>query len=222
MSKLVWSEVGKRFFEIGVDRGVFYPKVGPGVAWNGLVSVAESASGGEVEPFYHDGVKYVDVMSAEDFQATLEAYSAPIEFAACDGSKQLVPGLFATQQPRKTFGFSYRTRIGNDIDGLDYAYKLHVVYNATAGPSEIELTTFAPGGSPPTRKWTLYTVPQPSSTYKPTAHFVFDSRYMNPMQLEELESFLYGREDREPRLPSQAEILDILQNQIDEFIGEQI
>lgn len=222
MSRLVWNEIGKRFYETGVDRGVLYPNSGPGVPWNGLVSVSENASGGDVEALYFDGVKYLDIVAGEDFQATLEAFSAPAEFAACEGSKALSPGLYATQQPRKTFGLSYRTLIGNDLEDTSFGYKLHVVYNATAAPSSRNNQTLDDSPSPVVRQWNISSVPQKASTYKPTAHFVIDSTEVDPYMLEDLESFLYGRAGQDPMLLPQIEVIEILANRIIEPLIEPI
>lgn len=208
MAQLVWGTVGERFYETGVDRGVLYPKYTPGVAWSGLISVDESSEGGDVEPFHFDGIKYLDFVASEDFQATVEAFSAPAEFSVSDGHKALSPGLFATQQPRLTFGMSYRTLIGNDIDGVDYGYKLHLVYNATAGPSSNKRQTMSGSVSPEVKQWTIYTVPPLSLTYKPTAHIVVDSTLASPSKLSTLENTLYGVYG-DPELPTQAEIISM-------------
>ncbi|HMT68916.1 MAG TPA: hypothetical protein PKD16_02075 [Saprospiraceae bacterium] len=220
MSRLEWNEVGKRFFETGVSHGVLYPRSGPGVAWSGITAVNEAISGGEVQSLYFDGVKYLDIVANEDFQATLEAFNSPKEFAACDGSKTLSPGLFATQQPRKTFGLSYRTLIGNDLDGLDYGYKLHIVYNCVASPAGRTNQTVAGNPTPGVRSWTLNAVPPEASTYKPTAHFVIDSTQVNRFMLEDLETYLYGRDGFEPALPSQEEVIAFLANVIEEPLGD--
>lgn len=220
MTKIVWNQVGERFYETGVDRGVLYPRLGPGVPWNGLISVSENPSGGEVESFYFDGVKYLDIVMSENFQATVEAYSAPREFASCDGSKALSPGLYATQQPRSTFGMSYRTLIGNDLDGSDHGYKLHIVYNATAAPSGRDNKTLSGSPDPSIRQWTIDTVPIASNTFKPTAHFVIDSTQIDPYTLLDLESFLYGRDGQDPKLLSQSEVIGILANRITEPMTE--
>jgi hypothetical protein len=224
VSQINWNLPGERFFEAGVDRGVLYPKFGPGVPWNGLISVAEVISGGEVEPLYFNGIKYRDLVSAEDFQATIEAYAAPAEFAACDGQKTLSPGLFATQQPRQTFGLCYRTGLGNDLQGTDYGYKLHLVYNCTAEPSgRTHQTTTATANASP-RSWTINTVPPAASTFRPTAHLVIDSTLMDPYLLSEIEQILYGRDASDglaaasPYLPTVAEILSVLENPITELI----
>lgn len=220
--RIEWGLPGERTYEVGIDRGVLYPRTGPGVPWNGLVSVNENTSGGDPEPFYKDGVKYMDLISSEDFAATIEAYSAPAEFAACDGTKALSPGLFATQQPRKSFSLSYRTLIGNDLEGVEYGYKLHIVYNATAAPSSRTNQTTSDNTTPGTRQWNIATVPPPATTFKPTAHFVIDSTKADPYFLEEIESYLYGREGFDARLPSQAEIVTILGNRIEDTIGDLI
>lgn len=222
MTRLEWNRVGDRFFETGVDRGVLYPRVGPGVAWNGLISVDETTSGGDVESLYFDGVKYLDIVAGEDFEATITAFSAPREFAACDGTKQLSPGLFATQQPRKPFGFSYRTLIGNDLEGTDFGYKLHIVYNCMASPATRSSQTLAEVPNLGTRSWNVHTVPPEASTFKPTAHFVIDSTLVDPYMLENLESYLYGRDGLEPTLLTQDEVLTILANAITEPLSEPI
>lgn len=214
--RIEWNQPGQRFYETGVDQGVLYPRTGPGVPWNGLVSVNEETSGGGLESFYFDGVKYLDVVAGEDFKATLEAFSAPPEFAQCEGVKQLSPGLFVGQQPRKTFDLCYRTLIGNDLEGTDHGYKLHLVYNATASPSPRSHRTLAQQIDPGVRSWTIDTVPIPASTYKPAAHFVLDSTLIDPYILADIESFLYGRDDADARMLSQQEIVDILSNKIEE------
>lgn len=224
MSRVEWGVPGERLFETGVDRGVLYPPALPGVPWNGLVTVTESNSGAELEPLYFDGVKYMDLPAAEDFEASLEAFSAPPEFDACQGYKQLSPGLFATNQPPKTFGLCYRTRIGNDLVGEEYGYKLHLVYNITASSSDRANTTIAGALSPDRRSWQLSTVPMPATTFRPTAHLVVDSTKVDPYLMEDLETVLYGRDATEsstaltPRLPTVEQIMLILSNPITEFI----
>ena len=224
--RIEWNKPGQRFFETGVDHGVLYPLGGAGVPWNGLVAVNEDSSGGDPESLYFDGVKYLDVVSAEDFQATLEAYSAPAEFNASDGIKALAPGLFVTQQPRKTFGLSYRTLLGNDLRGQDYGYKLHIVYNCTASPAAKSNKTITNSISPDTRTWTINTVPPAATTFRPTAHLVIDSTQVDPYVMENLETVLYGRDETAslpavtPSLPSVEEIVLILSNTITEYIEE--
>lgn len=214
MSRIEWNKPGERFFETGVNQGVLYPRVGPGVAWNGLVSVSENAAGGDLESLYYDGVKYLDVAAGEDFQATLEAYQAPAEFDASDGQKALSPGLFVTQQPRKTFGLSYRTLLGNDLVGQDYGYKIHIVYNCTAAPAPRSYKTLSGSPEPDTRSWGIYTVPPPASTFRPTAHLVLDSSKISEPQMDQIEGILYGRDGSDPYLPSIAEIVSVLNTRI--------
>lgn len=210
MAKLLWDEVGERFYEIGIDRGVLYPRQTSGVAWSGLTGVSESISGGEVEPYYFDGTKYYDFVAAEDFEATLEAYSAPAEFAGCDGTKELSPGLFATQQPRYSFGLSYRTRLANDLEGADYAYKLHLVYNATAAPSVTAHTTIGESIQPSVKSWTIHTVPPLAASYKPTAHFIVDSSKVAKAKMTALENLLYGTGSTNAALPAQSAVIALL------------
>lgn len=222
MTRLVWDEPGSKIYETGVDRGVLFPRSGPGVPWVGLVAVNEEASGGDITPLYFDGVKYMDIQAATDFEATIEAYSAPSEFGECDGTKQISPGLFVTQQPRKTFGFSYRTLIGNDLESIDYGYKLHIVYNATAAPANRNYATIKENFDAPTKSWKVSTVPPPASLYKPTAHFVIDSTKVDPYMLQDLESYLYGRDDRDANLLTQDEVVAVLASKITEPITEPI
>ena len=224
MSRVEWNLPGERFFEAGVDRGVLYPRSGQGVPWNGLISVSENSSGGELEPLYFDGVKYRDLAGNEDFSAQLEAFSAPPEFAAADGMKMLTPGLFVTQQPRQTFGLCYRTLIGNDLKGTEYGYKLHLVYNCTAAPTGKNNQTIAANVVPSSRTWNIDTVPPPSSTFRPTAHLVVDSTLVDPYLMEDLETALYGRDATATQpelmayLPTVQQIVAILGNRITEFI----
>lgn len=228
MSRIDWNKAGERRFETGIDRGVLYPRLGPGVPWNGLVAVNENTSGGEMESLYFDGVKYLDIASGEDFQATVEAYSAPVQFAPSDGQKYLAPGLSVTQQPRKSFGLCYRTLIGNDLVGVEYGYKLHIVYNCTASPAARSNKTLAENPSPETRSWTINTVPPPANTFRPTAHLVVDSTLIDPYLMADLETLLYGRDATSELpaiaayLPTVAEIVLLLANPITEFIEEYV
>lgn len=215
MTRIVWSQVGERFFETGVDQGVLYPPNGaPGVPWNGLISVEEGVSGGEVEPYYFDGLKYLDFVLNEDFQATLTAFSAPVEFATCEGLKALAPGLSVAQQPRLSFGLCYRTRIGNDVDGVDHGFKLHLVYNATAAPTGRVSSTLNDSPEPSQLSWTIESVPPPATTYKPGAHFIIDSREVDSEKLATLEDALYGTFGAGPgttaTLPPQATVITML------------
>ena len=208
--RIEWNKPGERFFETGIDRGVLYPRVGIGTPWNGLVAVSEETSGGEVEPLYFDGFKYFDFVAYEEFKATLAAYSAPREFAAAEGVKALAPGFYVSQQPRDTFGLSYRTLLGNDLVGSEYGYKLHLVYNCTAEPSSRTSATISSNSSPDARSCNLHTVPPPATGFKPTAHVVLKSTEIDPAVMSEIEELLYGQDGVDPALPSIADILSVL------------
>jgi hypothetical protein len=208
VSRLVWSAAGERFFESGLDRGVLYVS-GLGVAWSGLTSIDESPTGGSPKPFYHDGIKYLNLVSAEEFEATINAYSSPPEFAPCDGVGAVYNGLFVTQQPRKPFGLSYRSKIGNDTDGPDHAYKIHLVYNALAAPTGRTNSSVADTPNINTLSWKITTLPPAITGYRPTAHFVIDSRYTPADVLAEIEDKLYGNQSFNAALPTVAELLAI-------------
>lgn len=200
MPKLKWDVDGERLYETGVDQGVFYPKTGEngaygaGVPWNGLTAVNESPSGGEPTPFYADNIKYANILSNEDFGFTIEAYTYPDEFAECDGSASVesVPGMYITQQRRREFGFSYRTLIGNDEEGIDKGYKIHVVYNALAKPSANNHSTVNESPELQQFSWECATTPAKADGYKPTAHLIFDSTKLSANRLKKLEEILYG------------------------------
>lgn len=204
MTKLVWGQPGQRRYETGVDRGVLYVD-GVGFAWSGLVSVKEGHSGGENRAYYVDGVRYANRVTLEEFEATIEAYTYPEEFAVCDGTKSLGNGLLVTQQRRKQFGFSYRTKVGNDLEGLDYGYKLHIVYNALAAPSDRTYESLSDSTKPFLFSWTVATKP-PVLDFVPTAHFIIDSRTTPDGLLSQIEDILYGNDQQMPRLPSAAEL----------------
>lgn len=212
--KLTWDDTGKRLYETGVSKGVLYPmgasgKYEAGVAWNGLTAVTESPSGAEAEPLYADDIKYLELRSAEEFGATIEAYTYPDEFAACDGSASLVEGVTIGQQPRKAFGFSYRTVIGNDTEGEEHGYKIHVVYNAKAAPSEKAYTTINDSPEAITFSWEITTTPVAVAGHKPTAHLEIDSTKLDASKLAAVEALLYGTDDEgsNATLPSPDEIL---------------
>ena len=211
MSRIFWNAPGERFYESGVDRGVLYVGSNPGVPWTGLISVAESPSGGEARPYYQDGIKYLNISSKEEFEATINAFTAPKEFGPCDGVGAMQNGLFATQQPRKSFSLSYRTLIGNDVDGQEHGYKIHLVYNALAGPSERSNSTLGDSVEPNSLSWKVTTLPPSMSGRKPTAHFVIDTRYTPPLVLKAIEDILYGSNSGEARIPSVAELFDIFE-----------
>lgn len=201
MFNIEWDQDGERLYETGVDRGVLYPKTGTaenpypaGVAWNGLTAVNESPSGGEASAFYADNIKYANILSNEEFGFTIEAYTYPDEFMQCDGSAvvESVAGMYITQQKRKEFGFTYRTLIGNDEDGTDLGYKIHIVYNALAKPSSRDHSTVNESPELMTFSWECTTTPVKIENYKPTAHVIFDSTKMAEGKLARLESKLYG------------------------------
>jgi hypothetical protein len=216
MAKLLWDAVGQRFYETGVDRGVLYPSNNgaypSGVAWNGLTTVTESPSGAESNPQYADNIKYLNLLSAEEFGATIEAFTYPVEFAACDGTIVVNGGVSVGQQSRKSFGLSYRTRVGNDVDGTDRGYKIHLVYGATASPSEKAYATINDSPEAITFSWELTTSPVAvgtiaSVTYKPTAILTIDSTKVTAANLATLEDALYGTAGTDPRLPLPAEVI---------------
>lgn len=215
MAKLTWDNTGERLYETGVKNGVLYPQgeggvYNLGVAWNGLTAVTESPSGAEATPLYADDIKYLNLISAEEFGATIEAYTYPDEFAQCDGSAALVPGVMLGQQARKAFGLSYRTTLGNDVDGNDYGYKLHLIYGATASPSEKAYATINDSPEAITFSWEVTTVPVTVTGFKPTACVTIDSTKVNAEKLAALEEILYGTDDVEPRLPLPDEIATLM------------
>jgi hypothetical protein len=210
VSKLVWNAVGTRFFEVGVDRGVLYVDSQPGVPWNGLTGITENASGGEAKPYYVDGVKYLNVASSEDFEATLTAFTYPKEFGVCDGTFSPRSGFILTNQRRRPFGLSYRTKIGNDVQGQDHAYKVHLVYNALATPSDKALTTMGSSSDPTEFSWKLTTKPLLIPGFAPTAHFVFDSRDIDALALGRIEELLYGTSTTSAHLPTYDELISAI------------
>lgn len=211
MTKLVWGTAGDRLYEAGTDRGVLYVPGLSGIAWNGLTAVKEDSSGGTAQPYYLDGFKYANISSSEEFEATIEAFSSPREFGVCDGTAALGNGLFITQQPRKQFSFSYRTKVGNDLDGLDHGYKIHIVYNALAAPSTRDNSTISASQDPNKLSWKITTMPPALLGFKPSAHFVVDSTLSPDDVLAELELILYGSETEAPRLITPAEIAKLFE-----------
>lgn len=216
MSKLVWDATGERKYETGVRNGVLYvmgeggtyPK---GVAWNGLTAVTESPSGAEATALYADDTKYLNLISAEEFGATIEAYTYPDEFAECDGSATLAAGVTIGQQPRKTFGMSYRTVYGNDVNNESYGYKLHLIYGAVAAPSEKAYATINDSPEAITFSWEVKTTPVNVTGHKPTASLTIDSTKVDKAKLAKIEEILYGKDETEARLPLPDEIIQILQ-----------
>lgn len=209
MSRISWGESGTRLYEIGVDRGVLYVDGQPGVPWNGLTSISESPTGGDAKPFYVDGFKYMNTSSPEEFEATLTAFTYPDEFAVCDGTAQVRPGLFATQQRRKSFGLSYRTMIGNEHSG-DFGYKVHLVYNVLASSSNRDHKTLTESPSLSDFSWKLTSLPPDIVGYNRTSHFILDSRSTDPTVLFAIESILYGDDSNSARLPGLAEMTDLI------------
>ena len=214
MSKLIWDEAGKRFYETGVNKGVLYPqgadgKYPKGVAWNGLTAVTESPSGAEATPLYADNIKYLNLMSAEEFGATVEAYTYPEEFAACNGEASLIEGISIGQQKRTPFGMAYQTKIGNDL-ASDAGYKIHLIYGAQAAPSEKGYNTVNDSPEAITLSWELTTTPVEVTGFKPTASLVIDSTKVDAEKLAAIEAVLYGSEDQEARLPLPNEVLEIV------------
>lgn len=211
MTRLSWGAPGERTFEAGVDRGVLYVD-DTGVAWNGLVSVSESPSGGDTTPYYLDGIRYLTVVSNEEFEATLEAYTYPNEFAECDGTAAMGNGLFVTQQERKPFSLTYRNKVGNDIDGLDHGYKIHLVYNVVAAASDRSHSSLTETTEPFNFSWHLSATPTLLDGFRPSAHFVIDSRETPEFVLQSIENILYGSAIDDPRLPTIEEVLFIFDN----------
>ena len=215
MSKIVWDAIGEHTFETGVRNGVLYLKntegvYDNGVAWNGLTSVSESPEGAEPTDLYADDVKYLTLMSAENFKATIEAYTYPVEFEECDGSATIAKGVVIGQQPRKPFGLCYRTAIGNDTDGNEHGYKLHIVYGCQASPSEKQYSTINDSPEAITFSWEVNTTPVNVNGKKPTATLIIDSTKADKAKLTALEAILYGSEQAEPRLPLPDEIATLM------------
>lgn len=215
MTRLNWSSVGSHFFEAGIDRGVLYLDAQPGVVWTGLTSVVESSSGGEAKAYYLDGVKYLNLSAAEEFEATVEAYTYPPAFAQCDGTAEVRTGLFVTQQARKPFGLSYRTKIGNDQEGIDHGYKIHIIYNALAAPSQRSHETITDSTDPSNFSWNITTKPVAISGYNRTAHIVIDSRYIHPITLAAVEDVLYGTISTSASIPTLADLIVIFDTLVD-------
>lgn len=212
--KLEWDKVGERYYETGVKKGVLYPQVNgaypKGVAWNGLINFNLSPSGAEPSPMYADDIKYLNLMSAEEMGATVECYTYPEEFEACDGSAEIVPGVSIGQQTRQAFGMSVVTTVGNDTKLNDYGYKIHILYNALASPSEKGYNTINDSPEAITFSYELSTTPVAVEGFKPTASLTIDSTKVDAAKLKALEDVLYGTADTEARLPLPNEIISII------------
>lgn len=215
MAKLIFNNVGERLFETGVKNGVLYVMGDDGtyengVVWNGLTAVTESPSGAETTPLYADDVKYVVIYAAEEFGATVEAYTYPEEFEECDGSASIFEGITIGQQTRKSFGMCYKTSVGNDVQGQDFGYKIHIIYGAKAAPSEKSYSTINDSPEAVTFSWELSTVPVPVEGFNPTATMVIDSTRVPAEKMTLIEDKLYGTEDTEATLPLPGELLALL------------
>lgn len=215
MSKIIWDNTGERTYETGVDHGVLYPiqeggLYTKGVAWNGLTAVTESPSGAEATPLYADNIKYLNLLSAEDFGCTIEAYTYPDEFAECDGSAEIATGVYAGQQARKVFGLCYRTILGNDTDSNAHGYKLHLIYGCLASPSEKSYSTVNDSPEAITFSWEVKSTPVNVSGFKPTAVLTIDSTKVDKEKLTKLEDALYGSASTEAKLPTPDEVVAIV------------
>lgn len=219
MSKIVWDKTGERFYETGVDHAVLYPisaagLYNKGVPWNGITAITESPSGAEPNNLYADNIKYLVLVGAEDFGLTIEAYTYPDEWEECDGSAEIAPGVIAGQQNRKVFGLSYRTKLGNDVDGQDHGYKLHLVYGGLASPSERGYQTINDSPEPINPSWEVTTTPVDVPGFKPTARLIITSTKADPAKLKALEDILYGTDTEEPRLPLPEEVIELLKSAV--------
>ena len=215
MAKIVWDKIGERLYETGVKNGVLYVQdesgaYPNGVAWNGLTSISESPSGAEATPLYADDVKYLELMSAEEFGATIECYTYPDEFAACDGSAAVADGVMIGQQARKAFGLCYKTTVGNDVLGNDFGYKLHLIYGAKASPSEKAYSTINDNPEAITFSYEITTTPVAVEGFKPTSTIVIDSTKVDPTGLAALEAKLFGSEEGEASLPLPDEVITLV------------
>lgn len=214
MAKIVWDEVGKRFYETGVKNGVLFPQNNlgvyqTGVAWNGLISISESPSGAEPTPIYADDIKYLNLTSVEEFGATIEAYTYPEEFSACDGTAEISTGINVGQQKRNTFGLAYRTVLGNDTSGEEYGYKIHLIYGAKASPSEKAYQTINDSPEAITFSWEVTTTRVDVAGFKPTSYLVIDSTKVDSVKLAAFEAILYGDATHEARLPLPDEVVTL-------------
>lgn len=216
MARIIFDKTDERFFETGVKNGVLYQKESGvyvnGVPWNGLTAVNETPSGGEATAYYADDIKYFSLTAAEDIGATAEAYYYPDEFAECDGSAETAPGVYISQQQRKTFGLSYRTSIGNPDKGVEYGYKLHLLYGCQASPSERSYSSISDSPDPNTLSWSISTTPENVTGHKPTALVTIDSTKVPADKLTALEDILYGTESDEPRMPLPDEVIALLKD----------
>ena len=210
MTRLLWDNVGERFYEAGVDRGVLYLSDGSGVVWNGLTSVVEDFSDEDSDQLYFDGQKYLDKPLPGDFSATLTAFMYPDEFLEYEGSHEVGNGIYVDDQTPKMFGMTYRTMVGNDTDGNDHGYKIHILYNLTAVPEDTARTTLTSSPNALDFSWHISAIPQEAKGYRPTAHVILDSRYLTTSMVGGIEGVLYGGRKDNARLPSINELIDLL------------
>lgn len=211
MARIEWNSAGERFYETGIDQAVLYVEGLAPTPWNGLLSVSELAVGGESIGYHYNGVKYLDSPNNQEFKATIRSYYTPDIFNECDGLKQLTYyGLFATQQTRKTFNFCYKTAVGNDLDGVDHAYKLHLVYNAIAAPLTRDYKSLDNNADPAIQSWSITAVPPAVTGFKPTPYRVIDSRKYSTAVMTSIENVLYGTVSQSPRFPTQDELTTLL------------
>lgn len=210
MTKLAWNRPGERLFETGVDRGVLYVEGGPGVPWNGLSGVSEVPMEETGQIAHQNGVKFYEEQGNDDFKATITAFTYPNAFQLCDGTASLGGGLYVDRQDRKRFHLSYRTLIGNDIEGTDFAYKLHLIYNGLAVPTAKNFMSLAGSVAPNMFSWSMTTIPIDIPNHTPSAHFIIDSREVNRYLLADFEDILYGTENTSPRMPTIEEILELI------------
>lgn len=214
MAKIVWDKTGERLYETGVDHGVLYPMTEgaypAGVPWNGLITVTESPSGAEATPLYADNIKYLNLVSAEELNGTIEAYTYPEEFEECNGFSEMTDGVYVGQQLRRNFGLSYRTVLGNDTENDKHGYKLHLIYNALAAPSEKSYSTVNDSPEAITFSWEFSTTPVNITGFKPTASITIDSTKVDKEKLAALEAVLYGSAEAEAKLPLPDEVAEIM------------
>lgn len=215
MTRIDWARTGERYFEAGIDRGVLYVGGNPGVPWIGLVNFNQAQSGGETADRYLDGIKISNRTSPEQFEGTLEAYTYPVEFESCDGTSRADNGLRITQQRRQSFHLIYRSKVGNEVAGLDRAYKIHIMYNLRAQPSDRGYRTLVDQNEPLTFSWKLTSRAVAVTGYRPSAHFIIDSRDIPPELLTQLEDILYGTDETAPSIPSPGELLFLFDSYLD-------
>lgn len=216
MAVLEWDIAGARYYETGIDRGVLYVSDYPGVPWNGLKGVEDTPTDGGTQAYYQDGIRYLNVSGRAEYSGSLEAFTYPDEFEECDGTAEIAGGFFATLQPRQSFGLTYRTKIGNDTDGINHGYRIHIIYNVMAEPSSKNYTTLDTDPEPIAFNWALSAVPVFVGGFRPTPHLILDSRRIPSMALKTIEDILYGTPATQSRLPLPSEIKTIIET-VNEF-----